>query len=64
MAKANPAQIQHDLKGIDYPANKQKLVEHAKQQGASETVLSVLKKLPEHDYETPVEVSKAIGDIE
>ncbi|MEB3337167.1 MAG: DUF2795 domain-containing protein [Leptolyngbyaceae bacterium] len=64
MAKANPAQIQHDLKGIDYPANKQKLVEHAQQHGASENVLSVLKQLPEQDYGTPVEVSKAIGDLE
>lgn len=64
MAQANPIQIQKHLKGVDYPASKQELIEHAQQQDADEEILSILKQLPEQEFETPAEVSKAIGDIE
>jgi hypothetical protein len=43
MAKANPIEIQKELKGIDDPASKQELVNHAKQQGADENVCSTLE---------------------
>ncbi|NJL83234.1 MAG: DUF2795 domain-containing protein [Chloroflexaceae bacterium] len=64
MAPANPVQIQKHLKGIDYPASKQDLVKHAQQQGAGDEVLDVLNQLPEEQYETPTDVSKAVGEIE
>ncbi|AFY47859.1 Protein of unknown function (DUF2795) [Nostoc sp. PCC 7524] len=65
MAKANPVQIQKHLKGVDYPANKQELIDHAQQQGADRNVISLLEKLPEdEEYETPTELNKAIGEIE
>ncbi len=64
MAQANPIQIQKHLKGVDYPASKQELIEHAQQQDADENVLSLLDQLPEQEFETPAEVSKAIGDLE
>lgn len=64
MAQANPIQIQKHLKGVDYPASKQDLIEHAQQQDADENILSILEQLPDQEFETPAEVSKAIGDIE
>lgn len=64
MAKVNPVQLQKDLKGIDYPVSKQDLIKHAQQQGADENVRSTLEQLPEQQYESPTEVSKAIGDLE
>lgn len=64
MAQANPIQIQKFLKGVDYPASKQDLVKHAEENGADDNVCSVLEQLPDQDYETPAEVSKAISDIE
>ncbi|MFB2881976.1 DUF2795 domain-containing protein [Floridanema aerugineum] len=64
MAKVNPVQIQKDLKGIDYPVSKQDLVKHAQQNGADEKVCATLEKLPDREYETPTEVSKAIGQME
>lgn len=64
MAKANPIQIQKHLKGVDYPASKQDLIKHAQQQGADENIRSVLEQLPDEEFETPTDVSKAIGDIE
>lgn len=63
MAKANPIQLQKHLKGIDYPVSKENLISHAKQHGADDNALSVFEQLPNDEYETPADVSKAIGNI-
>jgi hypothetical protein len=65
MAKANPVAIQKHLKGVDYPANKQTLMKHAKKQGADQAILSLLEQLPEEkEYESPTDLNKAIGEID
>lgn len=64
MAKVNPIQLQKYLKGVDYPASKQDLVNHAKQQGADADALSALEQLADEQYESPTDVSKAIADTE
>ena len=60
----NPIQIQKFLKGVDYPASKSDLLENAERQGADEDVRSTLEQLPDEEYETPADVSKALGNIE
>ncbi|MDR5755004.1 MULTISPECIES: DUF2795 domain-containing protein [unclassified Caballeronia] len=57
-------QIQKALKGVDYPTDKQTLVETARSNGASEDVLSALGALPDQQFQTPAEVSKAVGEEE
>jgi hypothetical protein len=64
MAKVNPIELQKHLKGVDYPASKEELIEHAQQQGADEKIREILEQLPDEEYETPAEVSKAVGNIE
>lgn len=64
MAKINPVQLQKYLKGVDYPASKQDLIKHAEQAGADENVRSTLEQLPDEQYQTPADVSKAVGKIE
>ena len=64
MAKANPIQVQKFLSGMDYPASKDEIVKHAKSKGADENIMDTLEQLPEEDYETPADVSKAIGKID
>lgn len=64
MAKVNPIQLQKHLKGVDYPASKKDLIKYAKQQGADENTLSALQQIPDEEYESPTDVSKAIGDTE
>ena len=65
MAKVNPIQVQKFLGGMDYPANKDEIVKHAKSKGADENVMGTLEQLPDDDdYQTPADVSKAIGKIE
>jgi hypothetical protein len=64
MAKANPIEIQKHLKGIDYPASKEEIIQHAEENGIDDDLRSLLEELPEDEYETPTDVSKAIGQIE
>lgn len=60
----SPAQVQRYLEGIDYPASKRELIEHARGHGAGEDVLSLLEQLPERRFNGPTEVSEAIGQVE
>lgn len=59
MAHANPIQIQKYLKGVDYPATREQLIENAKNLGADENVCASLEQLPDEDFQTPAEVSQA-----
>lgn len=63
MAHVNPIQIQKFLKGVDYPASKGTLIENAKKLGADETVFASLEQLPDEEFETPADVSKAFGQL-
>jgi hypothetical protein len=63
MAKINPIKLQKHLKGIDYPANKEKLIKHAQQHGADEQAISVLEQLPDEEYASPTKVSKAVSNM-
>jgi predicted outer membrane protein len=58
MAHANPIQIQKFLKGVDYPANKAELIEHAKKLGADENIQASLEQLPDKEFQTPADVSE------
>lgn len=61
---ANPVQVQKFLKGVDYPAQKGDLVKTARGKGADENIISTLEQLPDEEFETPAEVSQAIGKLE
>ena len=60
----SPANIAHSLKGIDFPANKQDLVEHARKNHAENAVLEILTQMPEQDYHTMADVMKGVGQVE
>lgn len=64
MAKVNPIQAQKYLKGVDYPVSKDDLVKHAEKQGADEALRAALQQLPDERFQTPADVSQAIGQIE
>lgn len=64
MAKVNPIQVQKFLGGMNYPASKGDLVEHAKAKGADEDVISTLEQIPDREYDGPSGVTKEIGAIE
>ena len=64
MAKVNPIQVQKFLSGIDYPAKKQDLVDKAQQEGADQEVIDTLQQMPGDNFNSPNDVSQAIGKIE
>jgi hypothetical protein len=70
-ARPSPALVQRHLHGVDYPASRDDLVNYARReceggsypQGECERVLQVLSQLPDREYQRPVDVSKAFGEI-
>jgi hypothetical protein len=45
---------------VDYPAEKEDLIENAEKKDANDDVLSALKDLPDNKYESPADVNKDI----
>jgi hypothetical protein len=56
----SPIDIQKALKGMDYPATKEQILEHAK--GGDKDVLDALNKIEDREYEGPSGVSAAVFD--
>jgi uncharacterized protein DUF2795 len=61
MSSVSPISIQKFLRGVRYPASKQSLVSHATGAGADDRVREALEGLPDAEYATPADVSRAIG---
>jgi hypothetical protein len=53
--------ISHNLKGIDFPADKTHLVDWARQHHANQDVINALQKMPEKEYETMADVERSFG---
>lgn len=62
MSKPNPIQMQKFLGGIEYPASRDDLVEHARQSGADDDVLRHLESLPDRSFDGPNAVSQAYSN--
>lgn len=58
------AEVQEYLGGLDYPADRNKLVDFAKGKNAPQEVVEVLSRIPEKSYPTPIEVNEEIGKLE
>ena len=56
--QTSPIEVQKALKNMDYPANKEKLIQHAKKHNASKEVMQVLDELPDQEYTNAADVSK------
>ncbi|MEU8269057.1 DUF2795 domain-containing protein [Sphaerisporangium sp. NPDC049002] len=61
MTQVDFIHVQKYLSGVDYPAKKDRLLEHAKRQGADKQAMEALKRLPEKEYDGPNAVSKALA---
>jgi hypothetical protein len=60
--KISPIQVQKYLKGVSYPAQRNDLVERARQNKADKGVISMLEGMKKDNFKNPAEVSKAIGE--
>ena len=57
----NPIQLQKFLGGVDYPTDKQTLIDRARENGADDEVLRTLENLPFDEFNSPNDVSEAYG---
>ena len=60
---ANPVEVQAFLEGVGYPAGKRQLLREAESQRAGRDVRATLRRLPEKNFKSPTDVSKAIGKL-
>jgi hypothetical protein len=60
--KTAPIQVQKYLKGMDYPASKKDLIEHARKNDATDDIISMLEGMKVNKFNDPADVSKALGD--
>ena len=58
----SPIDIQKALSGMDYPASKDQIVQHAESHGGTEEVLGALRGIEDREYEGPSGVSSAVFD--
>jgi hypothetical protein len=61
MAQAEFIKVQKFLGGVNYPATKDQLIEHARGKQADDDVIDALQKLPEREYDGPNAVSAAVA---
>jgi hypothetical protein len=59
----NPIQLQKYLGGLDYPTDKQTLVNKAREKGADDNVIQTLQRLPMDRFNSPNDVSEAFGKM-
>ncbi|MEN6617711.1 MAG: DUF2795 domain-containing protein [Syntrophorhabdus sp.] len=60
---ASPAAVENYLKGIDFPANKKKLLQQARDNDAPSDVMKTIERLPDQQYNSPIDISKAMKDM-
>ncbi|HKS44328.1 MAG TPA: DUF2795 domain-containing protein [Amycolatopsis sp.] len=63
MSAPNPIQMQKFLSGVDYPAGRDDLVEHARKKGAPDDIVEHLRQLPDRTYDGPNAVSQEFARI-
>jgi len=63
MARVNPIQVQKYLKGMGYPASRADVIRKAQESGADERILAALQKLPETQFNSPNDISQALGKV-
>ncbi|MFC7381185.1 DUF2795 domain-containing protein [Sphaerisporangium rhizosphaerae] len=61
MTQVDFIHVQKFLSGVDYPASKEQLVEHAKSKNADEQAMDALRRLPDKEYEGPSGISKELA---
>jgi Protein of unknown function (DUF2795) len=59
--RISPISLQKHLKGTNYPASKNDLVQRAQSNDAPNDVLAMIRQLPSESYDSPADVMRAFG---
>lgn len=57
-------ELQQYLQGMDYPSRKEGLLKKARDNSAPDEVIDLINNLPDRDFRSAADVSRAVGDIE
>lgn len=61
LTNISPIQVQRYVSRLKFPITKESLVEKVKESGADKSIISTLEKIPDQSFDSPEEVSNAIG---
>jgi hypothetical protein len=56
--KASMADVEHALKGIDFPKNKDEIIQYAKQNKASNEIVGDLQGIPDRTYNNAADLAQ------
>ena len=59
--KASAIEVQKGLAGVSYPTDRTRLLKAAERNGADDEVVNALRGLPEHEFDGPDDVMRALG---
>lgn len=62
MARISAADIEYAVRGVKLPTNRNGLVEQAEGNNANQNVIDAIRNLPEDEFRTAVDISKAFGE--
>ena len=57
-----PVDFEKYLKGLRYPANRDAIVNQARENGADDKVLNFMSHFPDQEYSGPVEIQRYLRD--
>jgi hypothetical protein len=63
LSGTSPANVQSFLRGIDYPTDKDTLIETARRNKAPVEIMDLLEEFPDEEYDSPAAVMKAYGEV-
>lgn len=55
------AEVEKYIKGIDFPCDKDELIQHARDNDAPDEVLSMMQEFPEQEYGSAVDVARGVS---
>jgi hypothetical protein len=61
--KISAAEIEKYVKGIDFPCDKNQLIQHAKSNNAPDEILDFMQDLPDQEYGSAVDVARGVSDV-
>jgi len=64
MARIDQSQLQGFLGGMDYPASRQDVVNHARAMGADADIVDTLRNLPYDRFSSADDISEAVNRMD
>jgi len=63
MGEVSPSNIAHFLKGIDFPATKQDMIDYADDNNAPEQIIDIIDNLPDIEFQSMIEVITEASEL-